>query len=206
MASSHSLTLSALSGSSGSRNPPGASAVSNWRRRVGPSDHRARIWLRADCSLRASSPSRAGRIRSIACRTILARPAEAPPVPTAISKGSRSTIAGVVKSHSSGWSTTLTSSPRFFRRAATIAASSVSSIATNAKRASGLPSSTQTPPARSIRRLLASAASPSPSRMTGLPRIVTKSGSWFIVAQANQSGTCSASRIVAGTILSATTA
>jgi len=41
----------------------------------------------------------------------LARLADAPPVPTATITGERSTIAGTVKSHSAGRSTTLTSRP-----------------------------------------------------------------------------------------------
>jgi hypothetical protein len=110
--------------------------------------------------------------RSSRSRTCLASPAEAPAVPTATTTGLRSTSEGVVKSHSAGRSTTLTSNPAPRAQASAEQASGLS-CAMNASRAPmSMPwarSSITCPPARSTRRRLACAASPWPSTITGWP-------------------------------------
>ena len=111
---------------------------------------------------------------------------------------SRSSRLGTVKSHSSGRSTTLTSTPRARRRAQPPRRRIV-------ERDEGQPrvarssSPTTTPPARSTSRRLASAASPSPSTITGWPAMRWNSGRLRSSHQfAATPGTRSAAMIVAG--------
>ena len=153
--------------------PPSLNALSIARRRSAASGQRARIVIRAFLSALARSPNVDGNRVSSLCRTALARPADAPPVPMAISTGSRSRIEGSVKSHRSGRSTALTRMPRAFSLA-TIA-SAPSSTATMASAAISS-SPTITAPARSSKRRLASAPSPEPIRMTARPARRTKMG------------------------------
>ncbi len=90
--------------------------------------------------------------------------------------GSRSTMAGVVKSHRSRRSTTLTSLPAALRRTAVSSGASSATKAIRACAARASSSGMGMPPARSIRRRLASAASVVPIRMTGWPSSFTKRG------------------------------
>ena len=170
----------ALWGSSGSNAPPSPSASSRAMRRAAVSGQRARSRSREAFSAWASMPSDCGRIFSNLRRSAFASPADAPPVPMAISTGARSSTEGVVKSHSSGRSTTFTSSPAQRSRSASPLAASAFSCATKASRAPlSMPScisSTTSPPARSTRRRLASAAGPVPSTMTGWPEMRWKRG------------------------------
>jgi hypothetical protein len=106
---------------------------------------KARRWVRSGNAVRVSSrslpnsstsrPTPAGNFASSSARISAATIGAAPAVPMAATTWSRSMIAGVWKSDSSGWSTTFTGAPAARAAAAAAAQKPASGLATKASAA-----------------------------------------------------------------------
>ena len=137
-ASSRSTRLAALWKSSARyalATGPSKKPSQNWRRAV-PLAMAAAARRRKPAAQRASPPRRAGSIASSRALICRASTGAVPSVPIATMTGSRSTIAGVMKSHSSCRSTAFTGTPAARAIATAPAASASSSSATYARRTS----------------------------------------------------------------------